>query len=97
MTTTAQDRKCADLQLCAMCGQPCPPLAVEAGDPYCSARCAKRAHGVRDSFDGTRDPGDTLPGKPQQHRRQMQRAWRRTFHAWAERRTNRRALAGAEE
>ncbi len=81
---------------CAVCNRPCPPLAVEAGDPYCSARCAKRAHGVRDSLNDTRDQDDSAPGKTPQQRRETQRAWRRTFHAWAERRMSPRALGSGD-
>lgn len=33
---------------CPVCGGPRLPLAREAGDRYCSAACAKRAHGVHD-------------------------------------------------
>ncbi len=35
---------------CSRCGSPLPPLAMKEGDPYCSCRCCKQAHGVEDSF-----------------------------------------------
>jgi hypothetical protein len=94
----AQDRKRAARFSCAICGRPRPAFAMEVGDPYCSVRCAKRAHGVRESFSATEDRTAARPGKAIQQRHRGQRAWRRTFHAWAERRMNpRRVLTGADE
>ncbi len=89
----AHDRERAGLHACAVCGRPRPPLAVEADDPYCSARCAKRAHGVRDPSGAAEDRSATRPGKPLRNRQRMQRTWRRTFHAWAERRITSKVLA----
>jgi hypothetical protein len=31
---------------CGVCGHERPPLAIEDGDPYCSADCCKLAHHV---------------------------------------------------
>jgi len=94
MTTMAQDHERADLQLCAPCGQPRPALAVEAGDPYCSSKCAKKAHGVRDLFDDPKIRDGAALRKTVQEQSYSQRALRRTFDAWAERHTG-RGLANA--
>jgi hypothetical protein len=36
---------------CERCGGPLPARAMQEGDPFCSARCCRATHGVRDPFE----------------------------------------------
>jgi hypothetical protein len=93
----AQDRKQGARSSCAVCGRPRPTFAVRHGDPYCSARCAKRAHRVRDSFGTSEDRNAACSGKAMRQRQRAQRVWRRAFHAWAARRLTCGTFARAGE
>jgi len=68
---------------CVQCGGPRRLLAVQDADPYCSVRCAKAAHDVRDPLTSFQ----LVPRTPRQ--RAWQLAWRQQRYAMVEQRRRR--------